>query len=361
MMYNVLMDNVQAVKEKKIDNKDVNALPAWKIFLYATIGLIGLSALIGIFLIIFSDSGFVKDSINVLARIAGTTSILGLFCLLTMNHIFRCKHKKQLVRVAATAGLIMNIIWLIPWMLILWNAFDTLQDRCEYPSYTYYNYRYGSDAYERAYQERERKYNEYQKCMEPYENAVEISWKTVATAGALAILLTLIANYVIFENYNNAIRALKVTAIVCGILLVSTLILTLDFEVRDLGETFWKLMAIVGIVFVFAVIITPILVKVQKKKLEAEKPEKEKIAAPITKPLFPKTEEESSDNSDLKEQIKAELREEMKGEEGEKELREKIEKELREKIEKEVRAEIEAEMKAKESESESEGESEGGE
>lgn len=348
MMYNVLMDNIQAVKEKKIDKAKANELPAWKVFMYATIGFVSLSALIGVFVILFSETKLVKDSAEVLLRIAGTTSVLGLFCLLTMNHIFRSKNKKQLVRVVATIGLVMNIIWLIPWMLNLWNAFDVLEDRCVHPEYPSYSYsRYGTYDYEKTRNEYERKYREYRKCLEPYENAKEISWKTVATAGALAILITLIANYVAFENYTSAIKALKVTAISCGVLLVGTLILVMDFEVKDLGEAYWKFVMIAGIAFVFALIIAPILVKVQKKKLGLDKSEEEVIAAPITKPLFEKKGEEG-DDVDLKEQIKAELREEMKDEAKEKELREKIEEELREKIEKEMREKIEAEMKEKE-------------
>lgn len=366
MMYNVLMDKIQAAKENKTDKVSTDGMPAWKVFMYATIGFVGLSALIGVFLILFSETSFVKDSVAVLLRIVGTTSILGLFCLLTMNHIFRCKNKKQLVRIVAIIGLIMNIIWLVPWMLNLWNAYDGLKDRCERPVYSYNYSRYGTRDYERRYDDYQDRLDKYHECLEPYDNAVEISWKTVVTAGALAILLTLIANYTIFENYTSAIRALKVTAISCAVLLVGTLILVLDFEVKDLGDAYWKFVMIAGIVFIFALVITPILVRVQKKKHEAEMSEKEIIVEPITKPLFDKKDgtetadvmevaeaaEAKDDHADLKEQIKTELREEMKDEAKEKELREKVEEELREKIEKEMRDKIEAEMKEKESQTE---------
>ena len=261
MVYNVLMDNVQAVKENEIDKMKTNETPAWKIFLYVMIGFIGLSALIGIFLIIFSDSDHMEYLGEFLSRIIETTFALELFCFLAMNLAFCCKNRKRLVRVAATAGLIMNIFWLVPWMLYFWGTFDVLKDGCVSPIYSY-----SASDYARQTAEYDRRYSEYQKCIEPYENVMTIGRKTLATTGALVVLLTIIANYVAFENYTNVIRVLKITAISCGIVLASIFISVLDFDIDDLSQIFWKIVAIVGVVFAFALVVTPILVMVKKKK-----------------------------------------------------------------------------------------------
>ncbi|MBO4855660.1 hypothetical protein J5500_04655 [Candidatus Saccharibacteria bacterium] len=299
-------------------------LPLWKVFLYGTIGFFSFDALLGIFLILFGS--LIKDY-EFIGKLASTTSILGLFCLLTMNNILRRESKDKAVKISATAAMVMNIFWIIPWLLIVWSCFDGLKAGCVYPEYPSYA-RYGTIEYENARNAYEQDYRDYRKCLEPFENAQKISWKIIGDSIILAVFLTLLANYLSFKSRTTAIAAIKTTALVCGAILAILGIAEISFEGFKLDEMTAKLMGIIGIVFAFSVITTPILVRGQKKKSGKN----EMIEDENANEIAPKEPLSQVVNE-------AELRKRI-----ELELRTQIEAELREKIEKEVRAEIEAEQ-----------------
>ncbi|MBP5656660.1 hypothetical protein J6X15_03700, partial [Candidatus Saccharibacteria bacterium] len=187
-------------------------LPLWKVFLYGTIGFFSFDALLGIFLILFGS--LIKDY-EFIGKLASTTSILGLFCLLTMNNILRRESKDKAVKISATAAMAMNVIWIIPWLLIVWSCFDGLKAGCTYPEYPSYA-RYGTIEYENARTAYEQDYKDYRQCLEPFEIAQKTSWKIIGDGIILAVFLTLLANYLSFKSRTTVIAAIKTTALVCG-------------------------------------------------------------------------------------------------------------------------------------------------
>ena len=318
------MNNQPTNSQTKTVTINGRAIPLWKFFLFATIGFFSLDAVIGIFMILF---GSVIHNGLIIGQIAATAAILGLFSLLTMNNIFRRESRDKIVKISSTAAIIFNIVWIVPWLLIVWNCFDPLMEKCEYPEWPRSSY--DSVRYETQHQEYMQRVAVYNKCMEPYENAIEISWKLIANGIIVAIYLTLLANYTSFKSKTKSIIVMKMLALISGAILAIFLISQITINNIHIDETTAKLLAILGIVFIFCLITTPILVRAEKKKrgkndmIEEEEP----AVAPAPKPV-------AVDEAALRQKIEAELRP-------------KIEAELREKIEKEIRAQIAAESEQK--------------
>ena len=126
---------------------------------------------------------------------------------------------------------------------------------------------------------------------------------------------------------------MKVVALVCGAILALFLMAQISSGWFSVDEMTSKLIAIIGIVFAFSVVTTPILVRGEKKKsgkneMVDDGGDTNVVAQAVESP------KPAIDRAELRREI-------------ERELRARIEAELREKIEKEVRAEIEAEYAAK--------------
>ncbi len=331
MRYNVLMDN----DSRKVAKNNMvviggKKLPLWRLFLYITIGCFSFDALMGILFILFPQLFAASE---VVLRVVATTSILGLFCLLTMNNILRRESKDRFIRISATVAMIVNIFWLIPWILIVWNSFDGLMDRCDSPTYPYYSYRSSESERREArrqYEERERQYN---LCMKSYRNAIEISWKLIGDGIVIAIFFTGLANYLAINSRSKAVVATKTTALVTGSILALFLVAEITFNGLSIDATTSKMLAILGIIFIFCVIMVPILVRSEKRKSGKNEMAGNDISGTdeVEVAQVPKR---VTEEGELRRRIELELRGQ-------------IEAELREKIEKEVRAQIEAEYKAK--------------
>lgn len=293
-----------------------------KSFSITAIALFSIDALIGIFMILK-----VLEGSEIVGRIAATASILGLFFSLAVNGVIRLENKEKAVRTAALVAMIANIVWLIPWLLMVWNGLDFLKADCTRPNYSDYHNSYSyydsGSVYGREKSEYERAWDKYEKCLEPYENAQKVVWKTINTAGMIAVLATLIANYMSIEVMTSGIRIMRKLTIVMASILVFIELLVVDFEVKIEDEAVLRAIGVFAILMVLGLLVTPILVKMTKKKGEINDSDKDvSVAKPITSPLG-------------KKQIEADLRAQIEAE-----LRPKIEAELRERIEKEVRAEM---------------------
>ena len=305
-------------------------MPIWKYFLYATIGCFSLTALIGI-VFILGGSSIKGETAEFLGRFCASAAVIGLFSLFTMNNLFRRESNKNYVKIASTAALVLNLVWVLPWLLIVWNAFDGMKADCHYPNYPSYSYsRYSLDYDESEYQRRHAEYDEavskYDTCMEPYENAIETSWKVMANGIILAILLTLAAEFLGYEDYTPVIKVMKYTTLVFAAIIAGYALLQINTKNFQIDETTARILAVGFIILMFCAIVTPILVKVQKKKTNhaADTPSS---APTIQAPASAK------DEKALREQIRAE-----------------VEAELREKIRAEVLAELKAEKEASASE-----------
>ncbi len=269
----MLMNNNESTTTKKKTH-------LWKIFLYATIGFFSLDVVIGIIWVLFGFS-FGETWLPLsLGKIASISSILGLFSLLTMNNVLRFEGGK-VAKVIAIIAIVINLVWSIAWLLIVCDCFDGLKADCDYSGIFHH------DA-----------------CTEPYDNAIKTSWRTVGDGVVLSVFFTTLASYLSIKNRSKIIMAIRVGALVSGGILAFYLIKCISTGDYSMDSITGKMLAIMSIVYVFCIVLTPILIRAQKKK----KGQNEMVN------------KGDDENSEVK---------------------------LREKIEKEVRAQIEAENKAK--------------
>ena len=242
-MYNMVMDGQNVVISQK---QKSSKLQEWKkLFLYATISMFSLSAFLGICFILFGTNAIGGKAI-------GTTAIMGVFSLFTMNNIIRLENEQKSVRYSAAGALISNVIWLIPSVLMLWGFFEIFQTDCQSSGISRSGYAYEA----------------YEACMQPYYVLQEVILKIINTACVTSAVLTLISNFMSFKNYTPAIRVLKITTMACGVLLGTYEIGAVFFN-RTINGEFWRVLAIVGIILVFGLIVTPIMVRISRKQEEA--------------------------------------------------------------------------------------------
>jgi hypothetical protein len=102
---------------------------------------------------------------------------------------------------------------------------------------------------------------------------MELVAKIAGTAGIISVMTTVIANFLTLKDYTEIIKTFKGITIVCAGFLAVYFLPAIWFEELDgYVEDTWRLIAIVGILFVFGAIVTPILVKVAKGKLNKATP-----------------------------------------------------------------------------------------
>ena len=245
IFYNGFMNNSLGVKSGK--------MPLWKYFLYAMIGCFSVAALIGI-IFILAGSNMSSATRDLLGKTWASVAVLGLFSLFTMNNLFRRESNKNYVKIASTAALVLNIVWVLPWLLIVWSAFDGLKANCTYSSsYSYYGY--SSESYQK-----------YETCMKPYHDAVTAAAKILANGIVLAIILTMVAEYLGYEDYTQAIKIMKYLTLTLAVIIGGYFLLQINVTNFQIDESVAKLLAVGLIILIFCAVVTPVLVKVQKKK-----------------------------------------------------------------------------------------------
>ncbi len=246
------MEDATVENQNKIIDMKVSSLQKIKkFFLIATITLFSISAVLGIFFILFG-----ADSIG--GNVISTTAILGLLSLLTTNNIARSESKNIAVKVTSIGAIISNVVWVIPWICLVWDVFRPMMCAKSY-------YIYGG--------------GEFYNCSGQmnYYDTIECLWKIVGVSLVFSIVLTITSGFLKFKKYNSAIQILKIITIICACFL------GLYFMFGILGENWawlwryegWRLIAVVAVVLVFGLIVTPILVKVQAGKEKLKKDFKE--------------------------------------------------------------------------------------
>ncbi len=253
-------------------------IPLWKYFLYAMItcfSICGIILILSILGILNSNSA----TTNFILRLWGSSAVLGLFSLFTMNNLFRYEETdKKYVKGTSIAAIVMNIIWVLPWILVVWGLFDSAS----------------------------------------FVTVMNIV-KIIANGIVLAIILTIFAEYLGYKDYTPAIRVMKylslgLTAFVGGYTLIQ---MNASTNIFGLGSGFYTMLAIMVVILIFCLIVTPILVRVQKRKNGEDK----KVV--VVNQLS------AEDEAAMKDKIRSEM-----------------EAEMRAKIEQEVRAEMSAQNQA---------------
>ncbi len=230
----MLMDNENMATVSK------NKAFLWKVFLYAMIGFFAIDVIIGIIWVL-SEFRF-GEEMRLLGKIGATSSILGLFCLLTMNNVLRYESKNKIAKVTAIIAIIMNVVWVIAWILIVWDCFDGLKANCGYSGAVRDNV-----------------------CMEPYDNATSLSWKMIGDGVVLSIFFTTLASYLSIKSRSKVISAVKIVGLVSGGILAIYLIGWITFRINT-NDVTGKLSAIAGFIYAFCAILVPVLLRGQKKK-----------------------------------------------------------------------------------------------
>lgn len=189
-----------------------------KPLLYTTISLFGISALLGIIVVISSAYDMT------VGRIISTTSVLGLLALFCMNNILRTESDRSYVKVLAIIALISNLVWSIPWLMAIWGVYIESN----------------------------------------------VIWKIVATAAIVSFNATMAANYLSFKKYNAAIWTFAISTIVISYIIAIMLIIPLySNDYRFIGRYFegvWRPLVVFCILLVFGTITTPILARVEANK-----------------------------------------------------------------------------------------------
>ncbi|MDR1969765.1 MAG: hypothetical protein LBQ11_00235 [Candidatus Nomurabacteria bacterium] len=247
---------------QKISIKDIK-----RALLIATITLFSVSTFLAIIFVLLGtdETGW---------RIMGTTAILGLLALLSMNNVFRLENEQKTTRILSTTALISNVFWSIPWIFLVWNLFKIIL--CGESTAGHYPLR---------------------DCSVNYYTFMDLVGKIAITAGIISATSTVVANFLTIKNYSTAIKALRSMGISCAIF-SGVYFMPAIWLVSDYLEWSWRLFAIACIVLVFSCIVTPILAKVEKGKMQ--KPVS--VPAPLV------------DEAKLREEIEAKVRAEITAE-----------------------------------------------
>ena len=143
-----------------------------RVLLRTTISLFTFSAVVAIIIVLGA-----AEFDSTIGRIIGTTTILGLLSMLSMNNVDRLDSESIAARSLSAVALVSNLVWAIPWLLLGWEVFD----------YT---------------------------LLTPL-------MRVILTAGVISSATTSIAHYLNLKRFNSAISALRVTAILSTIFLGS--------------------------------------------------------------------------------------------------------------------------------------------
>lgn len=205
-----------------------------KISLTATVVLLSLSALLSIFMILFGAS-FIQ------VRIIGTTAVLGVFSSLIVNNIARIDGKNRTLQILAWVALIASLIATTIAILMIWGAFD----RHCVNSYSYATSRYSS-------------------CYESWQTMMTTVLKILWISVVVAINSSIVGRFLGYDASNTLINVFRSGTISCSIFLGVFFVACILFE--DFPSDLWRLIVILIILLVLGLIVTPILVMVNKHR-----------------------------------------------------------------------------------------------
>ena len=214
-----------------------------RMLLFSTITLFSISAFLGIvFVLVSADSTAWK--------ISGTVFVFALLSLFSMNNVFRLESERKSVKYLSVVVLISNIFWSLPWILIIWNVFGLAMCTETVIRYTY----------------------SYSQCPESYYDVMRFIYQLAGTAGIISLTVTVVANLLHIKDYSMAIKYLRISGISSAIFLGVYFLPSIWFSEANYISDTWRLIAVVAIIFAFSTIVTPILVKITRNKLERATP-----------------------------------------------------------------------------------------
>ena len=216
------------------------------VLLYLSIGLLTLCALLGILAVLSQEVDW---------RILFTTFCAAIASLIAMSNISRLTDNRIVIKILSIMSIILNAQWFTGMFVIQWNLYRFLSF-CR-PSVS------TGSRYNRHYSD----YSNYD-----YEGHVQtqicsdfisITTKLTLTALIIALLITLSVKTLSYANKNSFIIGMKMMTVTCASLLSMACLSMVWFNVRDTSSTL-RFLIVFGILTVFGLIVTPILVHLEK-------------------------------------------------------------------------------------------------
>lgn len=216
------------------------------VLLYLSIGLLTLCALLGILAVLSQEIDW---------RILFTTFCAAVASLIAMSNISRLTDNRIVIKILSIMSIILNVQWFTGMFVIQWNLYRFLSF-CR-PSVS------TGSRYNRHYSD----YSSYD-----YEGHVQtricsdflsITTKLTLTALIIALLITLSVKTLSYANKNSFIIGMKMMTVTCASLLSMACLSMVWFNVRDTSSTL-RFLIVFGILTVFGLIVTPILVHLEK-------------------------------------------------------------------------------------------------
>ena len=216
------------------------------VLLYLSIGLLTLCALLGILAVLSQEIDW---------RILFTTFCAAIASLIAMSNISRLTDNRIVIKILSIMSIILNVQWFTGMFVIQWNLYRFLSF-CR-PSVS------TGSRYNRHYSD----YSNYD-----YEGHVQtqicsdflsITTKLTLTALIIALLITLSVKTLSYANKNSFIIGMKMMTVTCASLLSMACLSIVWFNVRDTSSTL-RFLVVFGILTVFGLIVTPILVHLDK-------------------------------------------------------------------------------------------------
>lgn len=216
------------------------------VLLYLSIGLLTLCALLGILAVLSQEIDW---------RILFTTFCAAIASLIAMSNISRLADNRIVIKILSIMSIIFNAQWFTGMFVIQWNLYRFLSF-CR-PSVS------TGSRYNRHYSD----YSNYD-----YEGHVQtqicsdfisITTKLTLTALIIALLITLSVKTLSYANKNSFIIGMKMMTVTCASLLSMACLSMVWFNVRDTSSTL-RFLVVFGILTVFGLIVTPILVHLEK-------------------------------------------------------------------------------------------------
>ena len=216
------------------------------VLLYLSIGLLTLCALLGILAVLSQEVDW---------RILFTTFCAAIASLIAMSNISRLTDNRIVIKILSIMSIILNAQWFTGMFVIQWNLYRFLSF-CR-PSVS------TGSRYNRHYSD----YSNYD-----YEGHVQtqicsdflsITTKLTLTALIIALLITLSVKTLSYANKNSFIIGMKMMTVTCASLLSMACLSMVWFNVRDTSSAL-RFLIVFGILTVFGLIVTPILVHLEK-------------------------------------------------------------------------------------------------
>ena len=216
------------------------------VLLYLSIGLLTLCALLGILAVLSQEVDW---------RILFTTFCAAIASLIAMSNISRLTDNRIVIKILSIMSIILNVQWFTGMFVIQWNLYRFLSF-CR-PSVS------TGSRYNRHYSD----YSSYD-----YEGHVQIqicsdflsiTTNLTLTALIIALLITLSVKTLSYANKNSFIIGMKMMTVTCASLLSMACLSMVWFNVRDTSSTL-RFLIVFGILTVFGLIVTPILVHLEK-------------------------------------------------------------------------------------------------